>query len=322
MLSLRSVVPVAFVAALSVPACSGAASPPSSDTCSTLDSCCNSLTFSVDKSTCSQQAAAARGQSDSQSACGALLSGYQSTGACGGNGTSGGFTYGTPDGGGSQNSGSSNGSGFSGSNGASLQVSSASNPSTVGGFTPSAGTFFFVVDFTLKNTGASAPLSTSSVMFSLDTSQQLVVSASADQPSSPCGAGVSIATGGQLECQIAFEVPMGQTPTQLVYDDHQGDQASASVPSVALPSASCEKLLGWAFHSPSSACMTCMQSAEQGTCKAQIDAYNSACTTCGSTCHSATDYCTCESGCDSTSCRSLFDAENACIVSACSASCP
>jgi hypothetical protein len=187
---------------------------------------------------------------------------------------------------------------------------------------PSQGDFFVVVDFTLQNVGASRPLPTSLAFLSLDTTQAFVITSSPYQPSGACGAAVSLGTGGHIECQVAFEVPAGQTPATLVYDDRMGDKASAPLPSLPPPATACETIYGWIGKSPSSTCLSCLQSATGAACAASAKAYSAACTSCNNVCGTGQDFCTCERGCDSASCQSLFDAEASCLESACSNSCP
>jgi hypothetical protein len=307
----------------------------------------------ADVQACSQEAAAARAQSDSQSTCNALLSTYRASGFCAGGGSnasSGSGSGGTNSGSGSGGSGSGgsgsggsgsggsgsggSGSGGSGSggvvDGASLHVNSVAAPGTVNGSSAPSGTFYVVVDFTLQNVGAATPLSTTSVLFSVDTSQALVVAASSNQPSGPCGAGISVAPGGHIECQLAFTVPDGQTPATLAYDDLHGDKATAPLPAVPAPSGACDTVASWISKTPSSTCMTCLESAvgtttgTTGTCSSATSAYSNACKTCGTSCsgNPSTSTCACERGCDSTSCQALYDAAWQCIEQACSTSCP
>jgi hypothetical protein len=237
-------------------------------------------------------------------------------------------------GGSSGGSGSSSSSGSGSSSGestagVSLTVGSASSPATVGGLSPTTGGFFVVVDLTLKNTGATTPLSTNPVLFSLLTSQALVVSASPAQATGECSASVSVANGGQDACSVAFQVPSGQTATTLVYDDQRGDKATAPVPMIAMPSAACETYVGWLAHGASDACLACVGDnggvPDGGTppCASAVEVYEATCKSCGTTCTSSgVDPCTCELGCDSASCQALFDTYVSCVTSACAAMCP
>ncbi len=198
--------------------------------------------------------------------------------------------------------------------------------------TPSSGTFYLVVDMTLKNTGATMALPVSSIFFSLQTTQNLVITSSAGLASNACSSSVSVASGGQNECQIAFEVPLGQTAATLKYDDMRGDTASASVPAIPTPSAACETWIGWILNSSSnSACRSCLlsnESADAGACASASEAYGASCTAdgggvsqCTSNLNQVDQVCTCELTADSASCHDLFDTLMACIVSSCMSSC-
>jgi hypothetical protein len=248
-----------------------------------------------------------------------------SSGGGTGDGGTGGSSSGSDSG-----SGSGSSSGGTATTGVSLAVTSATSPATVGGIAPSAGSFLAVVDLTLKNTGASAPLSTNFVLFSLQTSGSLVISASPAQPSGACSPTVSVASGGQIDCAVAFDVPSGQTPTTLIYDDLRGDKATASVPSIPVASAGCTTVEGWLGKSPSNACFMCLVGAElvedAGPCASAVAAYNASCDTCAHMCSflsgSAATMCSCELGCDSASCQALFGTLMSCIDTTCSSSCP
>jgi len=269
-------------------------------------------------------------------ACGILVACSGSGGGLG-NGRDGGSAgaifgsgSGSGSGGNSTNTGGSQTSnGGQGSAGVSLQVDSVSSPADIGGLGPSSGTFYLVVDMTLKNTGAAMALPVSSVYFSLQTTQNLVITSSAAQVSNACSSSVSVASGGQNECQIAFEVPAGQTAATLKYDDLRGDTASASVPVIPTPSAACQTWIGWVLNSSSnSACQSCLLSSESGDagpCASAVEAYGASCTADGggvSQCTSTPDQvCSCELTADSASCHGLFDTLMGCIVSSCMSSC-
>jgi len=201
----------------------------------------------------------------------------------------------------------------------------------VDNLTPGSGNYFAVLDLTLKNTGAPNALSTNFVLFSLATSQSLVISPGAEQPTTgACSATVSVASGGQVQCQIAFAVPNGQTPTTLDYNDARGDTASAPVPSFPVASGACNTVVGWLGSGLSNQpCFNCLESALLGgdggpsaACAGAASSYSSACMTCGSMCsQTSSELCSCEVGCDSASCQALFNTEMSCIQSACSSSC-
>lgn len=255
-------------------------------------------------------------------------------------GGSGSGSGGTSSGSGSGASGSGSGggsgssSGGTGTSGVSLSVASASSPATVGGLASPSGSFFFVVDLTLKNAGASTPLSTSPVLFSLQTSQALVISAAPAQASGECSATLSVASGGQDACGVAFEVPTGQTPTTLVYDDQRGDKATAPVPTVVMASGACQTYAGW-FKGASQACIMCLGGAvgvfDAGSapCQPAADTYRGTCQKCASMCDpllggggGSVSPCACELGCDTAQCQTIFQTYVSCMTSTCGGSCP
>jgi len=263
-----------------------------------------------------------------------------SSGTSSGTGTGGGPTDGdggsSSSGGSGSSSGSASGSSSGGtaSAGVSLSVTSAVSPETVGGVYPSAGGSWAIVNLTLKNTGAGRALSTNPALFSLQTGQSLVISASPEQAPSECSASVSVAGGGQDTCAVAFMLAAGQTPATLVYDDLQGD--TASVPfAVSPPSAACETLEGWVQgKSPSGACVECldhvypMDDIPSAACSSAGTAYESTCQSCKDQCplnylygSDGEESCKCYLACTS-SCQSLFQTYLTCATTACSSSCP
>jgi len=266
--------------------------------------------------------------------CAAALAAVACSSGGGGGAGAGGDGDGGSSGSSSGGSGASNGSSGSGtgsgSAGVSLTVVSADVTSTVGGLAPTSGNFFMVVSLTLKNTGAPNALSTNPVLFAIHTSQSLDVSASPAQPSAACNASVSVASGGQSECSVAFEMPTGQTPTDLVYNDERGDTASAMLPAVPTPSAACQTYAGWFKTQPSTACMSCIENADGvndasgAACESAATAYGNACGgTCQSMClpFSKADPCACELSCDSPSCHMLWDTYVSCLVNTCGPQC-
>jgi len=273
---------------------------------------------------------AALGMTGVLAACSGSGNGTMDAGA--GRGSGGGFCFGDSCG---DAAGSSNSGGFdfgdagSSSGGVSLSVTSTSEPAMVGGFPPSSGTFYLVVDVTLRNTGASAPLSTSPLLFTLQTNQALDVTSSPAQASGECSDSVSVASGGQDTCSVVFEVPAGQTPSAVVYDD-LGARATAPVPAVATPSAACLSFQG-DLTSGSQTCLECLDDAEgvldagDAACKGAVDAYRGSCQTCATMCVTPSgigDVCTCELGCDDTQCQTLFQTLVSCLTTTCGAHCP
>jgi hypothetical protein len=263
-------------------------------------------------------------------ACSGAGSGTIDGGA--GRGSSGGFCFGGSCG---DAAGSTSSGGFdfedagSSSGGVSLSVTSTSEPGMVGGFPASSGTFYLVVDVTLENTGASAPLSTNPILFTLQTNQALDVTSSPAQASGECSDSVSVASGGQDACTVVFEVPAGQTPSIIVYDD-LGARATAPVPVVAAPSAACLSFQG-DFTGGSQTCLECLDDAEgvidagDAACKGAVDAYRGSCQTCATMCVTPSGIgalCSCELGCDDTQCQMLFQTLVSCLTTTCSAQCP
>jgi hypothetical protein len=246
------------------------------------------------------------------------------TDACSSVGTSSGGSSSGSSGGSGSSSGTSSGSsdGAVGS-GVDLQVHSATTAWAINHAAPSAGTFFALVDFTLQNVGAPTPVSTSAAFLSLDTTHALVVSAATDQPHGSCNTGVSLAAGGQIECQVAFQVPSGATPSMLIYDDRQGDRASAPILWVPPPSNACPTVQGWVVNSASSTCTSCLGSIQAGDCWSARSAYDAQCTCWMGTCNPGSpDLCACERACDPGPCQALFDNVMACLEATCAGSCP
>jgi hypothetical protein len=191
------------------------------------------------------------------------------------------------------------------------------------GFSASTGNGYVVLVLTLANQGSLIALSTNPVLFSLRTDRSLVISISPAQGANPCNPAFSVAVGGTITCSLAFEVPNGQTPSDLLYDDLRGNKATASVPPPAAvtPPDACKETDAW-FQNPSSACSTCLDNVFSSTCKTIATNYDTSCTACSGSCDSASDPCACERQCDSTSCQSLFDALNKCTFDACQNVCP
>jgi hypothetical protein len=236
-------------------------------------------------------------------------------------------------------SGSSSGGGGSSSGGGgttstsiggfSLAVNAVTEPPAIGTLTPNGGDLWVVVDLTLANTGSAAPLSVDPVLFSLQTSQSLVVTASPASVASECSPTVSVASGGHLECKVAFEVPDSQTPSALLYDDQRGDRATTTLPPVDTSAAACSTVSGWLFGSTkqTTTCIDCIGralgflDAGTGPCTSLADSYQQQCgSACGNQCSLGgttvvPDPKTC-------ACQQLFDQTMACEVTACSSSCP
>jgi hypothetical protein len=268
-----------------------------------------------------------------------LLACSSSGGSAGGDGGTGGSSSssgaGSSSGGGS---GSSSGGGSTSSGAFSLTVDSATEPGDIGTLAPTSGNVWVVVDLTLANTGSSTPLSVDPVLFSLQTSQSLVVTASPVNVASECSTTVSVASGGHLECKVAFQVPDSQTPTDLLYDDLRGDKATASLPPIDTSAAACTTVSGWLYGSSKAGttCVDCLAGSMgvfdggSGPCKSLAQSYQSQCgTACGNKCSLSgvavipdSSTCACEQACDTSACQQLFDQTLACEKTTCSSSCP
>ncbi len=225
--------------------------------------------------------------------------------------------------------GGSSGTGTHPSGGVVLTVSAAASPATVAGLGPTAGNAYVVLSLTLENTGAQVPLSTNIVLFAVDTSQSLVILPSAEQPSAACSPMVSVASGGQIQCQIAFLVPTGQTATTLTYDDQRGDTASAAIPAIVMTSpGACQTVTGWVSQMPAdNACLECLAAAEggadggaQGACGTEKASYLGTCE--GSKgCTTFATLCSCEAAADDVACQTLFSDYMGCLGSSCASMC-
>ncbi len=213
------------------------------------------------------------------------------------------------------------------SNGVDFTVTSATVAATLSDITPPPGGFFVVVQIALRNTGAKTALSTNPALFTLDTSQAVGIAASPAMPTSACSATATAAQGDQILCALAFELALGEVPNELSYDDGHGDTAVSGFPLFVGPSAACETVSGW-LRSGNATCTGCVGAAEAaastnpplppGACFTQISHYMDTCKTCGVT---TLDFCTFEPSCDSQACQALFDMEQACLTTTCSASC-
>ena len=206
----------------------------------------------------------------------------------------------------------------------SLKVDSSTAPrSTLDGFTASNGNGYVVLALTLSNESSTTPLSANPVLFSLRTDRSLVIAISSAQPTNPCNPAFSVATGGTLSCNLAFEVPKGQTPADLLYDDLRGNKATAPVPAPApvTGAGACSEMTSW-YSNPSAACESCLGSAGNDVCTAFATKYTASCNACSQTCGQNDDPCTCERTCDTSKCQGLFDAYMKCFYDACSGSCP
>ena len=116
-----------------------------------------------------------------------------------------------------------------------LAVSNAAYATDIDGVAARPGDVFLIVSLTLRNGSVTTPLGGDPIDFSVTLASHLVVTvapASAKVPTA-CRPDVSAAVGGTLECAVAFEIPNGDEPQSLGYDDHRGNSASATIPAPA-----------------------------------------------------------------------------------------
>src|SRR5262249_42958845 len=140
---------------------------------------------------------------------------------------------------------------------------------------PAAGTYFQELNVTLANVGSSKAISASFLLYTLKTDQLLVLqfSPSSDAIDTPCATSVSIASGGSYTCNLIFEVPKGQNPVTLYYDDPVGDTASADMPPPP-PVVTC----AYDSQMTNTACRSCVNWASSlAACKSQLSSYSAAC---------------------------------------------
>ncbi len=142
----------------------------------------------------------------------------------------------------------------------SLAASDVQYVGSIQGARPMTGRRFLTLTATLVNSGEQRPLSVAAPLFSVLTKGGLAVLASGDSSllTQSCAADLSVAVGGQISCALAFEIPTGDTPTTLVYDDTmRRAQTDLTVLLPAMPDggAGCAA----APTSPSSTCTQCVE---------------------------------------------------------------
>jgi hypothetical protein len=123
---------------------------------------------------------------------------------------------------------------------------------------PMTGRSFLTLTATIKNTGESSPLSTAYPLFSVLTKEGLAVQTSpySSLLMPACAADLSVANGGMVACGLAFEIPTGDTPTELDYTDPTMRHASVAISVSAPPPPSCGSSV---VGNPSSTCQNCGQ---------------------------------------------------------------
>ncbi len=211
------------------------------------------------------------------------------------------------------------------SGGASLAVGSADTLPRVAGHAPSAGTSFLELSITLSNAGSSTALPANAVLFGLTTSQSLVITPSplSSALAPACAANTSVASGGSYTCDLLFEVPVGQTGTELAYDDQLGHKATSAVPAVTPPTA-CEQVYDWFSNGQATGtCLTCLETQCQTENQAEVAACgaNTTCTCSDAGGGTPKDACVCAQTCQTSACAQATQTWQTCVVTACTASC-
>ncbi len=211
----------------------------------------------------------------------------------------------------------------SSSGGFSIAVTMAESQYGIGALTPPSSRFYAVVTVAVSNTSASAPILAAAPLFSVTTSGAIKVPVSGAVASldSPC-TNLSVGQGGQLSCELAFEIPTGDTPVELDYDDGMGHTAATAVP--ALTDGTCSLVTSWK-NTTGSACTSCTQEAvAEGTCpNAQ------ACTQTEVVCiamqvqmSGSAAFCSAAAACSvSTACAAAWQATSDCVVFRCNTNC-
>jgi len=198
-----------------------------------------------------------------------------------------------------------------------LDIGSATETMSLSMVPAKEGDTFVVLALTLKNIDAKVALSTNPVLFSLSSKTAIVFAPSPVQPADACDPAISLAVGGQVDCSIAYEVPIGTVVTTLSYNDQQGNLASVAVPAIVATSDTCATVAPWLGEL--GLCGTCISQ----SCVDEKSAYHISCNACEAKCDASFDtLCTCEATCDSTSCQSLFETYTGCLAQLCASSCP
>ena len=209
-----------------------------------------------------------------------------------------------------------------------LTIDDATMKDTIGAFTATTGNKYVVLDITLSNHSVPVALGTDLTYFSLTTAGALVLgistaSAGLDQP---CRVDLDVAQGGSVSCSLAFEAPVGDTPSELLYDDFAGHETSASVPPLIdqTPCAGYEMMVpGW----DTASCVACRDS---DPCTAEHDDFLAALGYPGGPCvedqaclSSCTGtLCGCWDQCLITgSCREIWNAYYGCLIEHCFEAC-
>jgi hypothetical protein len=143
------------------------------------------------------------------------------------------------------------------SGGFSIKVTNAQWQYGIGSARPASGRSFAVITVSINNGSLGHPLLAAAPLFSITTKAAISVPISSyfAGVDSPCS-NLSVAKGGTLACSLAFEVPTGDVPVELDYDDKMGDTATVTIEAVAR---SCPAS-GWT-NASTSQCVSCSSSA-------------------------------------------------------------
>jgi len=195
-----------------------------------------------------------------------------------------------------------------------VSVMSATMATQIVSSVSTQGTFFLIVDVTLKNVSFDGPIYPAPNFFQIATDDAIALAGSAEQTAHPCDSRIGLLPGGEVTCEVVFVVPIGQVPRSLLYWAPLGI-VSAPLPETPVPSATC-----YAYQSSWWAdCAACVRGA---MCDSERSAYEQVCQTCANRCApSAAPVCVCERMCDSSMCQSLFDTYTSCLASACGSRC-
>ena len=186
---------------------------------------------------------------------------------------------------------------------------------------PADGHVFVDVALVLKNTGEARPLPASPIRFSVQTADALVYSANGNASQLPkaCPGNVSVATGGQLACNVGFEILAQETASTLLYaDPAESAERAASAPIAAVKPA-LAVCSYWQSPTPSS-CANCVSAAANGVCNLSFFTATADCQfACLSqdTCPQIVPSCT-----PSATCTTDLDTYQTCIYEQCLSSCP
>jgi len=210
--------------------------------------------------------------------------------------------------------------------GISLTVHAASAPLYFGptDAPPPVGTSYVRLDLTLANQTSEVAIPENFALFSVTTDQAIVLMASGTSVTHPCLATQSLAAGGNASCGVWFEVPIGQQPSVVTYDDRLGQSATFPVPSLA-PTSTCEAIRAWSMAGTST-CVDCVGAVGSG-CATEHEATGVACNGMNCTQQCAAQQldvqgrCECEAMCETGACLTAANAEMDCLSTKCTSSC-